>query len=162
MVCHILFLNKLAPSQCQLSSLSLASRVVRFQKPCYKLERQSGDYNSKYARVGAIAQWVFLNSMAVQEIVECNAVSEEPSMPSRESESEDSGCDYAWQDQGHTIPTKTSGMMSVNCKLCFQQIADLLVYLCHCGYRYSCRICPTLEYFSKQPMETTILRIRIT
>ena len=98
----------------------------------------------------------------VQEIVERNAVSEESSMPTRESESEDIGCDYAWQDQGHTIQTKISGIISVNCTLCFQQSADLLVYLCHCGYIYRCRSCPTLESFSKQPMEMTILRIRIT
>jgi hypothetical protein len=98
----------------------------------------------------------------VQEIVERNAVSEEPSMPTRETDSEDIGRDYPWQDQGHTIQTKISGIISVNCILCFQQSADLLVYLCHCGYIYRCRSCPTLESFSKQPMEMTILRIRIT
>lgn len=51
--------------------------------------------------------------------MERNAVSEEPSMPTRESDSEDIGRDYAWQDQGHTIQTKISGIISADCILCF-------------------------------------------
>lgn len=101
----------MAPSDCQESSLSLASRVEHFQKLCSKLERLTAYYNLNMLNGCPYTTW------PVQEIMEHTAVSEEPSMPTRESESEDIGCDYAWQDQGEIIQAKISGIISVNCIL---------------------------------------------